>query len=215
MFAFEGRDGPHDPDKAANISERGRQARPPGGRIRSRPALSAGPAIPAGLQARRRTVPRGRRRRQFASAIRARHDVQGRPRRAEGHARGHAADGARLASPAMSTPWSNTPSPSSTAPASPKNETAAAQLFLKAAHRGSPVAQDRLARILMAGRGLPADPTEAIKWHIIAKAGGAQRSRARPVRLQAERQGARSRREASQEVAVDRAPAVVTLLSLP
>ena len=25
----------------------------------------------------------------------------------------------------------------------------------------------------MAGRGTPADPTEAIKWHIIAKAGGA------------------------------------------
>ena len=25
----------------------------------------------------------------------------------------------------------------------------------------------------MAGRGMPADPTEAVKWHIIAKAGGA------------------------------------------
>ena len=54
-----------------------------------------------------------------------------------------------------------------------KNEAAAAQLFLRAAQRGSPIAQNRLARILMAGRGMPADPTEAIKWHIVAKAGGA------------------------------------------
>jgi TPR repeat protein len=53
-----------------------------------------------------------------------------------------------------------------------KDEAAAARLFLKAAHRGNPVAQNRLARVLMAGRGMPADPTEAIKWHIVAKAGG-------------------------------------------
>jgi hypothetical protein len=45
-------------------------------------------------------------------------------------------------------------------------------LFLIAARRGSPIAQDRLARILMAGRGMPADPTEAVKWHIIAKTRG-------------------------------------------
>jgi hypothetical protein len=25
----------------------------------------------------------------------------------------------------------------------------------------------------MAGRGMPADPAEAVKWHLIAKAGGA------------------------------------------
>ena len=49
----------------------------------------------------------------------------------------------------------------------------AAQLFLKAAHLGSPIAQNRLARILMAGRGMPADATEAVKWHMVAKAGGA------------------------------------------
>ncbi len=53
-----------------------------------------------------------------------------------------------------------------------KDEAAAAQLFLKAAHLGSPVAQNRLARILMAGRGMPADATDAVKWHMIAKAGG-------------------------------------------
>jgi len=54
-----------------------------------------------------------------------------------------------------------------------KNEAASAQLFLKAAQRGSPIAQDRLSRILMAGRGMPANPTGAVKWHIIAKAAGA------------------------------------------
>ena len=54
-----------------------------------------------------------------------------------------------------------------------KDEAASAQLFLKAAHLGSPVAQNRLARILMAGRGMPADATEAVKWHMVAKAGGA------------------------------------------
>ncbi len=54
-----------------------------------------------------------------------------------------------------------------------KDEAAAAQLLLKAARRGSPIAQNRLARILMAGRGTPANPVEAIKWHIVSKAGGA------------------------------------------
>jgi len=54
-----------------------------------------------------------------------------------------------------------------------KDETAAARLFLISARQGSPIAQNRLARILMAGRGLPADPAEAVKWHLIAKAGGA------------------------------------------
>jgi hypothetical protein len=53
-----------------------------------------------------------------------------------------------------------------------KDEAAAAQLFLKAAHLGNAIAQNRLARILMAGRGMPADATEAIKWHLVAKAGG-------------------------------------------
>jgi uncharacterized protein len=53
-----------------------------------------------------------------------------------------------------------------------KDEAAAARLFLKAAHLGSPIAQNRLARVLMAGRGMPADATEAVKWHLIAKASG-------------------------------------------
>jgi TPR repeat protein/thiamine monophosphate synthase len=54
-----------------------------------------------------------------------------------------------------------------------KDETKAAALFRKAALRGNPVAQNRLARILsIGGRGAPANPAEAIKWHLIAKAGG-------------------------------------------
>ena len=53
-----------------------------------------------------------------------------------------------------------------------QGRSAAAKLLLIAARRGSAIAQDRLARILMAGRGMPADATEAVKWHIIAKAGG-------------------------------------------
>jgi len=53
-----------------------------------------------------------------------------------------------------------------------KDEAAAAALFRKAARRGAPIAQNRLARILSVGRGVPADPVEAVKWHIVAKAGG-------------------------------------------
>ena len=34
-------------------------------------------------------------------------------------------------------------------------------------------AQNRLARCLASGRGVPApDPVEAVKWHLISKAGG-------------------------------------------
>jgi TPR repeat protein len=55
----------------------------------------------------------------------------------------------------------------------PKDEARAAQLFRKAATRGSPIAQNRLARIYASGRGVPApDAVEAIKWHLISKAGG-------------------------------------------
>ena len=54
-----------------------------------------------------------------------------------------------------------------------KDETAAARIFMKAARRGSAIAQNRLANILSVGRGLPADPVEAIKWHLVSKAGGA------------------------------------------
>jgi hypothetical protein len=54
-----------------------------------------------------------------------------------------------------------------------KNEAAAAEILQKAADKGSPIAQNRLARVLSAGRGLPADPVAAVKWHLVSKAGGA------------------------------------------
>jgi uncharacterized protein len=53
-----------------------------------------------------------------------------------------------------------------------KDEAKAAALFRKAALRGSPIAQNRLARLLSVGHGAAPNPTEAIKWHLIAKAGG-------------------------------------------
>ena len=55
----------------------------------------------------------------------------------------------------------------------PKDEARAAGMLLRAARRGSAIAQNRLARVLASGRGLPADPIEAVKWHLISKAGGA------------------------------------------
>src|SRR5262249_42150273 len=54
-----------------------------------------------------------------------------------------------------------------------KEEERAVTLSRKPAMRGSPIAQTRLARVLAVGRGAPADPKEAIKWHLIAKSSGA------------------------------------------
>ncbi len=53
-----------------------------------------------------------------------------------------------------------------------KNESAAAGYFLKAAQKNNPVAQDRLAWMYATGRGIKAEPVEAARWHLIAKAGG-------------------------------------------
>ncbi|MFL6804837.1 MAG: tetratricopeptide repeat protein, partial [Xanthobacteraceae bacterium] len=53
-----------------------------------------------------------------------------------------------------------------------RDESAAAALMRKAASRGSPIAQNRFARIVAAGRGIAANPVEAAKWHIVAKAAG-------------------------------------------
>jgi TPR repeat protein len=53
-----------------------------------------------------------------------------------------------------------------------KDEGAAAALMRRAASRGSPIAQNRFARIVAAGRGTAGNPVEAAKWHIVAKAGG-------------------------------------------
>ena len=42
----------------------------------------------------------------------------------------------------------------------------------KAARQGNPIAQNRLARVLASGQGVPVDKVEALKWHIIAKTAG-------------------------------------------
>ena len=53
-----------------------------------------------------------------------------------------------------------------------KNEAAAVKYLKRAAHKGNQIAQNRLARVYMMGRGVAADPVQAMKWHIAAKAGG-------------------------------------------
>jgi TPR repeat protein len=54
----------------------------------------------------------------------------------------------------------------------PKNEAAAITLLRKAAKQNSPIAQNRLARVLASGQGVPVDRVEALKWHTIAKTAG-------------------------------------------
>jgi hypothetical protein len=54
----------------------------------------------------------------------------------------------------------------------PKNETAAVALLRKAARQNSPIAQNRLAHVLVTGAGAPMDKVEGLKWHIVAKTAG-------------------------------------------
>ncbi|CAN5349191.1 hypothetical protein BH11PSE4_BH11PSE4_38360 [soil metagenome] len=53
----------------------------------------------------------------------------------------------------------------------PKNEAAAVTLLRKAARQNSPIAQNRLARVLVS-RTDPQDRLEGLKWHIVAKTAG-------------------------------------------
>jgi len=53
-----------------------------------------------------------------------------------------------------------------------KDEAAAGKMFLRAAERGNAVAQNRLARLYVAGRGLPKNLVEAGKWHELARRQG-------------------------------------------
>ena len=53
----------------------------------------------------------------------------------------------------------------------PKNEAAAVALLRKAAKQNSPIAQNRLARVLVA-RQAPDGQIEGFKWHLIAKNAG-------------------------------------------
>ena len=67
---------------------------------------------------------------------------------------------------------SNTQSRCSTATARRRTKRARSAWLWKAARRGSAIAQNRLARVLASGIGAPRDMTEALKWHLIAKARG-------------------------------------------
>lgn len=53
-----------------------------------------------------------------------------------------------------------------------RDEQAARQLFTRAAVRGNAIAQNRLARLLAAGRGGPVNLVEAASWHLAARVQG-------------------------------------------
>ena len=53
-----------------------------------------------------------------------------------------------------------------------KDEALAARYFIKAAGRNNPVAQDRAARLYVAGRGVRKDLVEGMKWHVLATSAG-------------------------------------------
>ncbi len=65
----------------------------------------------------------------------------------------------------------------STATASPPTSRAGRNGLIRAANRDNPVAQNRLARILFAGRGLKQDRVEAAKWNILAASAGLRDAR--------------------------------------
>ena len=53
-----------------------------------------------------------------------------------------------------------------------KDEAAAARMFTRAAERGNAVAQNRLARLYAAGRGVPKNLVEAAHWNELARRQG-------------------------------------------
>jgi len=63
----------------------------------------------------------------------------------------------------MSTPRSNTPIALFNGTGTPKNEAAAVTLLGKAARQNSPIAQNRLARLLLSGQGTPMDKVESLE----------------------------------------------------
>jgi hypothetical protein len=54
----------------------------------------------------------------------------------------------------------------------PKDQAAAVVLLRRAAQQNSPIAQNRLAHVLLTGQGAPMDQIEGLKWHLIAKTAG-------------------------------------------
>ena len=61
------------------------------------------------------------------------------------------------------------PSRCSTATASTRTRRPPRRCSARRRCTAAPIAQDRLARILADGRGAPADPVEATKWHLISQ----------------------------------------------
>jgi uncharacterized protein len=86
-----------------------------------------------------------------------------------------------------------------------KDEKAAASYFLRAAWRNSAVAQNRLARLYAAGRGVAQDDVEAMKWHILARSNGLKddwlEDRLPRPDQDAARTGGRSRAQVRQQIA--------------
>jgi TPR repeat protein len=54
----------------------------------------------------------------------------------------------------------------------PKDVPTAIAVLNRAARQNSPIAQNRLARILVDGLGVPVDKVQGFKWHLIAKTAG-------------------------------------------
>ena len=54
----------------------------------------------------------------------------------------------------------------------PRDVPTALSVLTRAARQNSPIAQNRLARILVTGTGAPMDKIEGFKWHLIAKTAG-------------------------------------------
>ena len=53
-----------------------------------------------------------------------------------------------------------------------RNRPAAISLLRKAARQNNPIAQNRLARVLVLGDSVPVDKIDGLKWHVIAKTAG-------------------------------------------
>ena len=182
MFNIGGRAGLHDRAAAAALLASAAKLGHAAAAYDLGAPLSRRPAVSAGLHARRRTVPHRRAGRQSGSAVRA---WRRSTRRAVASPKTKARRrvfSARLRSPSITDAEVEYAIALFNGTGVAKNEAAAAKYFRHAALSGSPIAQNRLARMLATGRGVAPDPVAAIKWHLIAKAGGARRSISRRFR---------------------------------
>ena len=169
MFRMGGRGGAGQSRRGGEAVRSRGQARSCRGRLRSWAALSRRPDVSAGFHTRRRAVPDGRAGGQSGSAIRARHALQGRPRRAQEcdeatrwlgrrrRRRLHRRAG-RICDRAVQRHRRR------------QERGGGRGAARRAARKGSPIAQNRLAHISRPDAACAADPVEAIKWHLVSKA---------------------------------------------